>query len=247
MQDKESHRIRHCAFIIDNYTEKDLEKLRQVNEQIKQKKSMKFKFLTYVEDGNKVYGYSISSPRQLSFKNLRNILSAKATKADMGDFKQDMDGKYSIKTHPHAHTHTHTHSHNHTHNHTHTITYTSGEEYKQVYYDDRGDVEMAGKYSSKGSRGDASERGNELEQGLEEADCGNGFDDILEKWPRLSVSQQKQIKTRVNKVREDKEMKRVALESSQRVLKPWEKHIIRVIEKLGSNGVSLYIFDMIIS
>ena len=117
MQDKESHRIRHCAFIIDNYTEKDLEKLRQVNEQIKQEKSMKFKFLTYVEDGNKVYGYSISSPRQLSFKNLRNILSAKATKADMGDFKQDMDGKYSIKTHPHAHTHTHTLTQSHTHNH----------------------------------------------------------------------------------------------------------------------------------
>ena len=39
---------------------------------------------------------------------------------------------------------------------------------------------MAGKYSSRGSRGDASERGNELEQGLEEADCGKGFDEILE-------------------------------------------------------------------
>lgn len=103
---------------------------------------------------------------------------------------------------------------------------------------------MAGKYSSKGRRSDASERGNELEQGLEEADCGKRFDDILEKWPRLSVSQQKQIKTRINKVREDKESERVALESSQRALKPWEKPII---EKLWSTGVSLYIFDMIIS
>ena len=106
MKDKERLRIRHCAFIIDKYTEKDLEKLCQVKEQIKQEKSPKFKFLTYVEDGNNVYGYSISGPSQLSFKNLRNILSAKTTEAEMGDFKRDMDGKSGIKTHAHAHTHT---------------------------------------------------------------------------------------------------------------------------------------------
>jgi hypothetical protein len=120
MKDKESLRIRHCAFIIDKYTEKDLEKLCQVKEQIKQEKSPKFKFLTYVEDGNKVYGYSISGPSQLSFKNLRNILSAKATEAEMGDFKRDMDGKSGIKTHPHAHTHTHTIIHTISHTITHT-------------------------------------------------------------------------------------------------------------------------------
>jgi len=71
---------------------------------------------------------------------------------------------------------------------------------------------MAGKHSSKGSRSDVSVRGNELEEGLEEADNGDGFYEILAKRPRLSGGQQKQIKMRVNKVREDQEIERVALD-----------------------------------
>ena len=100
---------------------------------------------------------------------------------------------------------------------------------------------MAGKHSSKGSRSDVSVRGNELEEGLEEADNGDRYDEILEKRPRLSGIQQRQIKRRVNKVREDQESERVALESSQRVLEQWEKDIIEKI------GVGLSVVGVILS
>jgi hypothetical protein len=197
-------RIRHCPFIIDNVTKKDLKKLRHEVEQIKQGDS-KFKFLIFVKNGTKVYGYSISN--QQYFKTLRNMLSAKTTEAEMGDFQHN----------------------------------TSGAAYEQAYYDERGNAEMAGQYSSQGSRSNVSGRCNELEEGLEEADNGEGFDGIVAKRPRLSVGQQKQIRMRVNKVREDQESERVALESSQRVLEPWEKDII---EKLP---VSLSLVGVILS
>ena len=75
-------RIRHCPFII-NVTEKDLGKLRCAVEQIKKGDSpSKFKFLIFVKNGIKVYGYSISIGPQY-FKTLRNMLSAKATEAEM--------------------------------------------------------------------------------------------------------------------------------------------------------------------
>jgi len=125
MNDNESLRVRHFAFIIDKYKAEDLEKLRQVKEQIEQGNSQNFKKLIYVEDGTKVYGYSISA-KQLSFKRLRNMLSAKpgATEAELGDFQQDLHGKTSKHTRTHRRTHMHTHAHKITRTTTDTTTYT---------------------------------------------------------------------------------------------------------------------------
>ena len=89
---------------------------------------------------------------------------------------------------------------------------------------------MAGKHSSQGSRSNVSGGCNELEEGLEEADNGEGFDEILAKRPHLSSGRQKQIKMRINKVREDQESERVVLESSLRVLEPWEQSITEKLE-----------------